>query len=82
MPMCSYHNEEPHMAHEKLVEEENQRLRNEIERLKKGFSDEHQHLLAGQNQLRVDRENFNADAKVVKEFMLAFEALRNARVRW
>ena len=70
------------MAHEKLVEEENQRLRNEIERLKKGFSDEHQHLLAGQNQLRVDRENFNADAKVVKEFMLAFEALRNARVRW
>ena len=70
------------MAHEKLVEEENQRLRNEIERLKRGFSDDHQLLLAGQNQLRVDREKFQADAKVVMEFMRAFDSPRNARLNW
>jgi len=70
------------MAHEKLVEEENQRLRNEIERLKRGFSDDHQLLLSGQNQLRVDREKFQADAKVVMEFMRAFDSLRNARLNW
>ncbi|MFT3791561.1 MAG: hypothetical protein QM741_10870 [Rudaea sp.] len=70
------------MAHEKLLAEENQQLRIEIERLKKGFSGEHQQLLAAKDQLRIDREKFEADAKVVRQFMLAFDALRNARLNW
>jgi len=64
------------MAQENPLVEENQRLRDEIQRLKSGFSTEQQQIVTGREQLRRDREKFEGEAKAVRDFIVAFDTLR------
>jgi len=64
------------MAQENPLVEENQRLRDEIQRLKSGFSTEQQQIVTGREQLRRDREKFEVEAKVVRDYIVALDALR------
>jgi len=76
MSVFSYQNEDTQMAQENPLVEENQRLRDEIQRLKSGFSTEQQQIVTGREQLRRDREKFEVEAKVVRDYIVALDALR------
>jgi len=64
---------------EKVLQEENARLRAEIQRLKSNQNQERNQLEVSIQSHRVERDEIQKEWRVVRNFLQAFDELRNAR---